>query len=257
MQPVRASAAGGAEALGTEADLTDTARMNDDYRRLVGLTDVRSEAVLGGNVSELLRNIVEHLNSQERVLNLKASQLAGTEGWASHGAAVTYGQKAMASLALICNETKTFITMDRIRIDLIPYKPGVNEPVLDLRVECSRLVRDIAYQQKADREMSRTFHGGDLVQSDINPSNLLDLTRPFWKSVADLRPKPMRGGQGLSVESFDILRILDRGPMTGDFQPEWVELETGGLIKQATAGAVAGRRVYVITAAGRAALEDA
>ena len=227
--------------------------MNDQFRRLSGLSDVRTEAVLGGNVSELLKNLVETLNSVERALNAYVQKLSGTEGWASHGATITYGGRPRASIALIANQVKGMVTMDRCRIDITPYEGDV----LELTLEVSRMVRDVTYGQKADREMVKVIDGGDVKIDNLTPRVLLDPTIPFWKKAADLRPKPMRGGEALSIESFDILRILDRGPMAADYQTEWVDLETAGLIKQAIPGAAVGRRVYVITSAGRAALEDA
>jgi len=230
--------------------------MNDQFRRLSGLSDVRTEAVLGGNVSELLKNLVEMLNASERALNAHATVLSGTEGWASHGATVTYGSRPRASIALIANQTKGMITMDRIRIDIAPLSEG-KDAELELSLEVSRTVRDITYGQKADREMQKVIRGGKVEMTNLSPQTLLGPTEAFWKKAADLRPKPMRGGEGLSIESFDILRILDRGPTAADYQTEWVDLETAGLIKQAIPGAAAGRRVYVITPAGRAALEDA
>jgi len=232
--------------------------ISEDFRRLTGLTDVRVEAMAGGDDRELLARIKKQLDVLQPALHKAAESLSGTVGWESHDAAVTYGAKTSVTLLLIANQRKgTVVTMDRIRINLTPYKPGPVEAVLDLHIDVSRLVRDTVFGQKADRELETDLWVGDLTASGINTDNLLFATKVFWKKAAGLKPKPMRGGQDLSVEDFDILRVLGSGPMTSDHQSRWLRLEERGFIKQTIPGAVPGRRVFVITSAGRAAMEDA
>jgi hypothetical protein len=223
--------------------------MTPEFRRLTGLTDVRLEA-RGGN--EALDKLVDVLNVLQPALAKEATRLSGTEGWTSHNAGVVFGRRLAARLSLMANQTASFITMDRLTITLTPY---IDATEADL--ECSRLVRDLAFGQKADREASKLVTANVETEGPGAAASILAASAPFWKQVSALRPKPMRGGQSLSAESFEVLRALEAGPVSGDYRGVWVDLEAAKLVEVTNPGAGPQRRVFALTAAGRAALEDA
>ncbi len=141
---------------------------------------------------EVLVDLVQKLNANERHLWTLMEKLAGSGPWESHSASITHsvmGSRSGASLFLICNQIEAgIITMDRASFRIVPEKDGS----MSVRAECSRTVRPQGRGTGTfDRDMTQkkvlNFKLKSL--SDASSEKLLAPTAAFWKSVTGLAPK--------------------------------------------------------------------